>query len=212
MEDEQRGLPKGWVRQYDDEHGHQFFVDTTKEPPRSIWHHPYDDDEYLDTLTPEERNNIFRMHKSTSFKVAGEDFSDDESHAGPSSRRPAAASASSSSQATGFSKIGRKLKDKITSSTHEEREQTRQQKAEQEQKAYEAHLAYRQAMTRAAQTGEPQPLGKDRDGREVYIEPPNGPGAGFYGPNQYGYNPYAQGPYTNPNARFIRPNCKCSVL
>lgn len=58
MEDEARPLPKGWVRSYDPETGHQFFVDTTKEPPRSIWMHPYDDDEYLRTLSSEERERI----------------------------------------------------------------------------------------------------------------------------------------------------------
>ncbi|KAL8873983.1 MAG: hypothetical protein Q9198_006948, partial [Flavoplaca austrocitrina] len=43
---------------YDPENDHQFFVDTTREPPRSIWHHPYDDDEYLATLDPTERQKI----------------------------------------------------------------------------------------------------------------------------------------------------------
>lgn len=107
-------------------------------------------------------------------------------------------------------KWGRKLKDKVTSSTHEEREQARQQRAREEQQAYESHLAARRAMTRAIQTGEPQLLGKDRQGRDVYVEPPTGPGAGYYGNNGYGYSPYSQGPYANPNARYLRPNCKSS--
>lgn len=55
MEDEARALPKGWVRSYDPETSHQFFVDTTADPPRSIWTHPYDDEEYLRTLSTEER-------------------------------------------------------------------------------------------------------------------------------------------------------------
>ena len=58
MEDELRPLPKGWIRQFDKDQNHQFFVDTSKDPPHSIWHHPYDDDEYLSTLTSEERERI----------------------------------------------------------------------------------------------------------------------------------------------------------
>ena len=46
MEDESRPLPPGWVRLYDAKQSHQFFVDTNSEPPRSIWHHPYDDEKY----------------------------------------------------------------------------------------------------------------------------------------------------------------------
>src|SRR4051794_21811217 len=58
MEDESRPLPPGWVRQYDPTQGHQFFVDTTKDPPRSIWHHPYDDDIYMNGLSSEERAKV----------------------------------------------------------------------------------------------------------------------------------------------------------
>nr|POE93257.1 exosome complex exonuclease rrp6 [Quercus suber] len=58
MEDEQRPLPKGWVRTYDPTSNHQFFVNTAVDPPRSTWHHPYDDEEYLSTLSSEERERI----------------------------------------------------------------------------------------------------------------------------------------------------------
>ena len=58
-------------------------------------------------------------------------------------------------------------------------------------------------MIRALETGEPQFLCKDRDGQDVYILPPDGPG--FRGQG-IGYNPYAQGsPYASRNARFVRP-------
>ena len=65
-------------------------------------------------------------------------------------------------------------------------------------------------MARAAQTGEPQLLGRDSEGRDVYIEPPYGAGCGpaggpTYGDRAYGYNPFMQGPYGYPNASFIRP-------
>lgn len=83
MEDEQRPLPQGWIRQYDTEQHHQFFVDTSATPPRSIWHHPYDDEEYLSSLSSSERAHINRLQKSVSLKDIEAESSDDE--AGPSS-------------------------------------------------------------------------------------------------------------------------------
>ena len=114
---------------------------------------------------------------------------------------------------TGIHILGRKMKDKLTSSTHTEREAQRRQREEEERRIYEQHQHFRQAMSRAAQTGEPQLLGRDRNGKEVYIEPPMadyGGGMGFgggrtYPGNAYGYNPYQSGVYANPNARFVRP-------
>jgi hypothetical protein len=99
------------------------------------------------------------------------------------------------------------LKDKITGSTHEEREATRRQREEEERRYYEQHQRFRLAMSKAAQTGVPQFLGKDGNGKDVFIEPPYGPGGRYDGYSQgaYGYNPYSQGPYANPNARFVRP-------
>lgn len=216
MEDESRPLPTGWVRSYDPESQHQFFVDTTKDPPRSIWHHPYDDEAYLATLEPNERQHLTRLHKSLSLKDIEAESSDDEggphathqarskgesSHVAPLPPRPGAAG-SSSSEVSGFHKFSRKLKDKVTQSTHQEREQRRIQRTREEQAAYERHAQLRQAFSRAIQTGEPQFIGKDREGRDVFIESPYGLRAPS---GAYGYNPYAQGPYANPNARFVRP-------
>ena len=191
MEDEARALPKGWVRSYDPETGHQFFVDTTKEPPRSIWVHPYDDDEYLSTLPSEERERIEEeslrhphdaqpsradiMHDHT-------DISDNEDIPAdlPPRKTPAPAQKKS---------FGRKMKDKLTGSTHEEREQERARRDQRERELYQRHLAIRQAMTKALQTGEPQLIGRDRDGKDVWLEPPQYSGSRSY-PGGYGYNPY----------------------
>ena len=66
-------------------------------------------------------------------------------------------------------------------------------------------------MQQAQVTGRPQYFAKDRDGKDIYIEPPGGPGYGYggYGPGGYGINPYAstdsRGAYADPNTRFIRP-------
>src|ERR1700733_2643221 len=66
MEDEARELPEGWIRQYDTKEHHQFFVDTRANPARSIWHHPYDDEQYLSTLTSEERERLQETHRTPS--------------------------------------------------------------------------------------------------------------------------------------------------
>ena len=196
MEDELRPLPEGWVRSYDATTQHQFFVDTTKDPPRSIWHHPYDDDDYMNSLPEKERERIRRDQQDAKAKSTDGETGE----AGPST---ASVPTPPPDQPHGIQKFGRKLKDKLTNTTHEEREARRRQEAAEEEQAYRQHLAFRAAVARAAETGQPQLLGKNSKGEDVYIEPPDGPRAP---PGSYGYNPYAQGPYTDPNARFIRPD------
>ncbi|KAJ3750590.1 hypothetical protein DFH05DRAFT_98081 [Lentinula detonsa] len=39
-------LPHGWVEEFH-ESGHPYYVDTLANPPRSIWIHPYEDEQYL---------------------------------------------------------------------------------------------------------------------------------------------------------------------
>ncbi|KAL8835898.1 MAG: hypothetical protein Q9170_003125 [Blastenia crenularia] len=208
MEDEGRPLPPGWIRQYDPENQHQFFCDTTREPPRSIWHHPYDDEEYLNTLTPQERQRIQNSLQVPSHDdIAAESSDEDRDDHPPPNRAPAnptiTPSTSQQQKDSGASSFGRKLKDKLTGTTHEQREEQRRQRAIAEQEMYERHRQLRHAMVEAMRTGQPQPVGKDRNGKDVYIEPPptaHGPRSGGYG-----YSPYSQGVYGNPNARFIRP-------
>ncbi|KAF1916308.1 hypothetical protein BDU57DRAFT_516330 [Ampelomyces quisqualis] len=203
MEDEVRELPRGWVRSFDQQEGHQFFVDTNADPPRSIWVHPYDDEQFLSTLNPEERQRHTRMHRTMTLEdLAAEDSDHEELPPRPTTKGTSSSAAAGSTSESGLSKFSRKLKDKITGQTHEEREQHRMRRAEQERQAYLAHMRARQALIKAIQTGEPQFLCKDGQGRDVYIEPPRGP----YAPRgAYGYNPYAQGPYANPNVRIVRP-------
>lgn len=221
MEDELRPLPPGWVRQYDPKEDHQFFVHTAANPPRSIWHHPLDDMEYLRTLSSEERE---RLQEQDRHHVEREEENEEEfrrqyrEEMNKQEQGSSGGSAELPPRPAAKGGFGRKLKDKLTSTTHEEREAQRAQRAKQEQAAYEQHMVMRRAMSRAMQTGEPQLIGKDRDGKDVYIEPPSGQGYGYdprgsfgggggygYGGNGYGYNPYNQGPYANANARFIRP-------
>ena len=204
MEDEGRALPSGWVRSYDPQNHHQFFVDTNVEPPRSIWCHPYDDEQYMNTLDPKERQKIkgsLRVPSQADITAESSDEEGDHHHHFKQTGT-AELSPRDSNPPTGVTKLGRKMKDKMTGTTHQQREQERAQRAEEERRAYQRHQELRQAMSRAAQTGEPQYVGKGRDGRDIYIEPPRGMGPPRGG---YGYNPYTQGPYANSNAMFIRP-------
>ena len=124
MEDEARDLPHGWVRQYDATEHHQFFVDTSAKPPRSIWHHPYDDEQYLSTLTSDERERLQETHRTPSAAELEMDLTDEEDgdhHDVKGSAPPRGASSSANAELpprpTADSKksgIGRKLKDKVT--------------------------------------------------------------------------------------------------
>lgn len=218
MEDEHRPLPPGWVRQFDADTHHQFFVDTNSNPPRSTWSHPHDDEQYLNSLSPDERHHIVRLHRSVSLKDIEAESSDDEGHGHTANtkRVPASSSATPPDQnPRGIHKFGRKMKDRLTNSTHQEREKDREARAKEEQEMYKAHLAFRRALSKALETGQPQFVGKDREGRDVYIEPPQGmmmssngmviPQGGRVPAGARAYNPYSQGPYGNPNSRFLRP-------
>ncbi|KAM3417724.1 hypothetical protein BST61_g5957 [Cercospora zeina] len=218
MEDEGRPLPEGWVRSYDPQNKHQFFVDTTKDPPRSIWHHPHDDDEYLNTLSGEERERVEQESLTYKHDYLPQHYQKQTGNASPSTTTTTTSHAELPPRSDGKDEgkgkqklsFGRKLKDKVTGMSHEEREAARRQREEEERQAYEMHVKVRAAMQRAAETGQPQLIGRDREGRDIYMEPPRPPYAGGYGMSGgYGYNPYqpynSQGIYTTPNARYIRP-------
>jgi hypothetical protein len=198
MEDENRPLPDGWVRQFDPEEGHQFFVDTKANPPRSTWLHPYDDPEYLATLDPEERKRHTRRHRAVTLEdVTAEDTDGEDDHDHHTSQLPPRDGQAAQNQPGGLRGFGRKMKDKITGSTHEQRDV--------------AHLRARQAMMKALQTGEPQFLAKDQQGRDLYVMPPNtrSPPAGGHGLYPFGHgSPYASyGPtmYRRPMMPYGRP-------
>jgi len=216
MEDELRPLPPGWIRQLDPATQHQFFVDTTANPPRSIWHHPYDDETFLHSLSPNERarllGTIDQFHLS--HQADNHDLSTDEdaSHSDGQTRTDHRRDGSGSGGG-----LGQKLKDKLTGTTHAQRveERTRRDRAEQEM--YAQHLAFRNAFSEAMMSGRPQLLGKDTQGRNVYIEPLAGSG---FSHGHRGYpgvtgikrlSPwlseveYRSGMRPGPEGRYIRP-------
>ena len=214
MEDESRPLPEGWVRQFDSKNSHQFYVDIRSEPPRSTWHHPYDDEEYLSTLPSAERERIQELtrHPSHHDLLSGYS-SNEEDDSGPSHPPPGKTTAATKQSAelpprqtdqdiSKTHKFGRRMKDKLTSSTHEQREAERRKRAEEERKAYEQHLVIRRAMSKALETGQPQLIGKDKQGQDVYLQPPKY--SGGYS-NGYGVDPYGRGPYSGYNQRYMSP-------
>jgi len=196
MEDELRPLPEGWVRTFDPRSQHQFFVDTKADPPRSIWHHPYDDPQFLQTLSSTERSRVRASGRIPNKADVAADSTDDDAHHSDASSRPRR-------------RLGRKFKDKITGTTHEQREAERRRRGEEEQEAYQQHMAFRKAMNDAARTGRPQLLGKDRNGQDIYLEPV---GRGYPGvDNIYRLSPYLSEVHYNssrrpgPPGRYLRP-------
>jgi len=157
----------------------------------------------MGSISAAERERIEGLNR-----VEHDESSDDESHGHTQGQGHAELPPKQgSSQGEGEHKtLGRKVKDKLTHSTHTERVAARRQREEDEARAYAQHRAIRLAMSKAAETGQPQLLGKDREGRDVYVEPPNFGGRGAYGGGGYGYNPYGSGMYMTPNARYLRPD------
>ncbi|PWY97804.1 hypothetical protein BCV70DRAFT_202557 [Testicularia cyperi] len=226
MEDMLRPLPKGWIRQWDPSSQHNFFVDTLASPPRSIWMHPLDDPQYQSEHPDEVRKERERVERE---RIVHDDTDDEDDHAGTSTSKAkhaastsgyaagaaGVAAGSSTSKGTdnpkGLKKLGRSLKDKMTNTTHAEREAKRAAQKEAERRAWEQHQQLRQALNRATQTGQPQLIGRDAQGREIFAQPPP-PGA-FGGGATLGYSPYqtvngpygAYGPYSRPIGPYRRP-------
>ncbi|THH06947.1 hypothetical protein EW145_g3724 [Phellinidium pouzarii] len=42
-----RKIPDGWVKEFDEHYQQHYYVDTRVSPPRSIWAHPYEDEQFL---------------------------------------------------------------------------------------------------------------------------------------------------------------------
>ncbi|KAK8112669.1 hypothetical protein PG984_013195 [Apiospora sp. TS-2023a] len=211
IEDESRPLPDGWVRTFDPENHHQFFVDIRADPPRSIWHHPYDDEQYLNSLPVQERERLGGLTRHPSKEDIAAETTDEEE--GDSHHANAASRGESSHQPQQASKprsFGRKMKDKITGTTHEERNAERSRRQQREQDLYKQHELFRRGLAAAIQTNKPQLLGQDDDGMDVYLEPPDAQFPGVTSVRQLSpslqevfYAPDAPG--VPKGARHIRP-------
>jgi hypothetical protein len=179
MEDEGRPLPPGWIRCFDHHYDHHYYVDKTKNPPRSIWRHPYDDQTYINSLPPAERQRLSReglLHPHAPTKndpdygATDNNVSTPGASSGPSNANANANANPNASDSSGG--LGRKLKDKLTNTTHDERAARRREEAEQEEEAIRSYKLFREGLKAATKTGKPHLLGVDDDGRELYLQPP----------------------------------------
>ncbi|KAJ7071157.1 hypothetical protein C8F01DRAFT_418661 [Mycena amicta] len=130
-------LPVGWIEQVDSNSGHTFYVDTLAKPPRSIWVHPLEDEQYL------------REHPAAREKA----------NAGPPrySAPPTPPVASASNRAEYAPPTGKKrglfgkIRDAATGTTPEEREIEKRHKAEQRRQLMELREQRHQAALLAQQ-------------------------------------------------------------
>ncbi|GAA5924439.1 hypothetical protein JCM1841_001700 [Sporobolomyces salmonicolor] len=112
-----RPLPHGWIEQFDESHQRYFWVDTSANPPRSIWTHPLDDPVYQKSqhssgYAPPSGPPPAHPHESSSFP------SDDRlksSHSPAPSQSPYPPQSSTLQHSSGKKGIFGKLKDKLDS-------------------------------------------------------------------------------------------------
>jgi hypothetical protein len=219
MEDELRPLPSGWVREFDPETLHQFFVDTLSNPPRAIWHHPYDDEVYLNSLPNDEREQIHRTSSGLSRRpsaadIAAEDTdmeADWELESSAPGGEPPNPSHDTHARPLGFARgLGRKLKNQLTGTTHEERAAERIRRAVVEHELYRQHRLLRNAMKQAMHTGRPVAIGRDENRVHLFLEPPGHTFPGVIDVKPL--TPYLsevfydkEGPRPGPHGRYLRP-------
>ncbi|KAJ6621603.1 hypothetical protein B0H10DRAFT_2016606 [Mycena sp. CBHHK59/15] len=167
----ERPLPYGWIKELDAASGHSFYVDTKATPPRSIWVHPLEDEQYL-IEHPEAREKARPDHKSTPSYSAPS-----TPPVGSSDRAAYAAPAGKPEKRGLFSK----LKDKAIG-TKEERELEKRHKAEERRQMLEVSLCLVASLY-----AEYQQL-RERPQQQMYAQQYGQP---QYAP-QYGYAPQQQ--------------------
>ncbi|SGY63626.1 BQ5605_C007g04812 [Microbotryum silenes-dioicae] len=243
METELMELPKGWVREFDASSQHVYYVDTTKDPPRSIWVHPYEVSE-INTFDRERLKKYVQCTYETCKLPTGREFavnspqkavatvfsgtpsltsdishfhqpeylasipdtersrlfneSDPQYEQGSHSAHASTSTGSSSHPQKQPEKrsFGRKLKDKMTNSTHEERQAERKRQAEEEMKRHQAYIRRRKAMLEASQNGTYAPTYAAP--QTMYVR------SGGYGPYGGGFGGYGRPMY---GGGYGRPMC-----
>ena len=135
----ERPLPYGWISQVDSGSGHRFYVDTKATPPRSIWVHPLEDEQYLrEHPEAHEKQTPAADHKTSQYSAPPTPpVLTPSPSVGSSSDRAGYASPSGPKKKQGF--LG-KLKEKVVG-TEEEREQEKRHKAEQKRQMMEVSSA-----------------------------------------------------------------------
>ncbi|KAI0080073.1 hypothetical protein K474DRAFT_1658335 [Panus rudis PR-1116 ss-1] len=190
-------LPSGWVRQYDEQAQHPFWVDTRANPPRPIWVHPYEDEQYL-SEHPEHRGKAKRAASEESdlpppysprrHSYSGPSSSGPSSISTPSGDRPTTSQPPTPGPSSGAVNKQRgffgKLKDKAIG-TKEEREEARRQEALYMQRLAqeERKLAEEQRKRRQERLAS---MGGARYSQSMYGPPPGRPFAPYGCGSGYG--------------------------
>lgn len=207
---EQLPLPYGWVQEFDPNSSHPFWVDTKADPPRAIWTHPYEDEQYL-REHPEVREKVSSLAQQQGSKDSNTKPSRRHSFNGNDSNSmvPDEHPTTPDSSKKGKEKRGffGKLKDKAIG-TKEEREAYKKEQARIENerqrqraemiRAQRARYAQEQARLAQQQALYNQQYASGSSYPQRYGPPPGNPYAG-YGPgygggygNGYGYDDYPQ--------------------
>ncbi|KAG1846870.1 hypothetical protein F4604DRAFT_1894885 [Suillus subluteus] len=196
-------LPEGWIQEYDPQQKHPFWVDTTADPPRAIWVHPYEDEQFL-SENPDIKAKVEKLRAPLAdpppYEKRRHSFSAGETaaslHADAMSSGSAGSPPIDEHQEERKRGMFGKLKDKAIG-TKEEREAHKKQKAEERARDEELRREARR---------------RNLEQRAAYMQqnggyPPYGYGypgysGGGYGPSQYG--PPAGDPYAYNDGRYGR--------
>ncbi|THH28317.1 hypothetical protein EUX98_g5882 [Antrodiella citrinella] len=201
-------LPDGWIQQYDPTTEHPFWVDTKATPPRAIWIHPYQDEQFLDEH-PELRSKESGLGPPVYSPPRRHSFSGSTDHVRDDPRdvvsRPDMARTTSSKQKNVFAQ----LRDRVVG-TREERDQEtlakrrleEQRRQYEEERRQQEELRYQQGQdlrqSRGAQPYYDDLAASSSTSRSIggpsRYASPMAPAA--YGPTMYGPpagDPYAYG-------------------
>jgi hypothetical protein len=141
-------------------------------------------DQELQGEQPADRNSHANVQKAQE-QVYYDETTDEEAETRQAPQQPKA-------PPKGMKKFGQTMKNKMTGKTHEQRVAERKRQREADRKAAEQHRIIRAALNKASQTGQPQLVGRDKQGKEIYAQPP--PQWDPYAGPQLGHTPYQTQP------------------
>lgn len=113
-------LPYGWIQQTDPNTQHTYWVDTKATPPRSIWTHPHEDEQFL-REHPDVREKVSRKYEKDDLRPPSYDGNRRHSYNGAGSSSQGHSDSSHRSGPPQKKGLLGKLKDKAIG-TKEERE------------------------------------------------------------------------------------------
>ncbi|VDC01895.1 unnamed protein product [Peniophora sp. CBMAI 1063] len=219
-------LPFGWVKEYDPSSEHYFYVDTKANPPRSIWTHPYEDEQYLNEH-PDVKEKVQSMLRQMEADRARDDLSSppaymperrhsytgrDNDDMGSSSNGSAAVLGAGPAANKGKGKekkrgVFGKMKDNLIGTAEEraaykkEMERVKAEERKQREAAYQKQLEAQRVyyQQQAAQRQQYAQAGPSR----VYVQQGYGGYGGGYGGYGGGYGQPRYGPPPMPyNQRY----------